>query len=417
MNASPAPRLTLGDGLIIALGFVALAVVYSGRAMLGVTMAPWEADLKWSREVISGAGAISLVVMAVVAPIGGHVLDRLGARVVLGYGLLMLAAGAAVTAVMSARWQLFIGYSGLSAVSFGVGTVSAVATVIMLRVRHRSGLAVGLATSGATAGQLVLVPLLAAIVADFGWRTGYVTIACAALALGIIGFLVIGRGKGGPARRAEASDAPERTPVLVSIREFAGNRVFHALFWSFTVCGFTTTGVIETHLIPYAAFCGFPPVPSATIYGLLSGLNLVGMVLAGYLSDHVHRPFFLGSLYLARALTFVFLILIGPNFELMLVFAVLFGLVDYSTVPVTTSIARTHFGIGRLGLVMGLMTAGHSMGGALGAYLGGVMFDRLDTYVWVWTSAIVIAILGGVLAYTIPEPGRSLPWRRVAVPA
>ena len=259
------------------------------------------------------------------------------------------------------------------------------------------------------------MPLLAAIVADFGWRTGYITIAAAALALGVVGFVYVARSSPRVPRPHDARDEAARTPVLVSIREFAGSRVFHALFWSFAVCGFTTTGVIETHLIPYATFCGFPPVPSATIYGLLSGLNLVGMVLAGYLSDHVHRPFLLGSLYFARALTFVFLILIGPDFNLMLVFAVLFGLVDYSTVPVTTSIARTHFGIGRLGLVMGLMTGAHSLGGALGAYLGGVLFDSLNTYVWVWFSAIVIAMSGGVLAYTIPEPGRHLPWRRANI--
>ena len=418
MTAEPAPRLTLNDGLIVLIGFLALAVVYSGRALLGVTMTPWETDLGWSRELISGAGAISLIVMAVVAPIGGHVLDRLGARVVLGYGMIILAGGAALTATMSSPWQLFLGYAGLSGFGFGVGTVSAVATVITLRIRHRSGLAVGLATSGATAGQLAFVPLLAAVVADFGWRTGYITVAAAAFALGVAGFFYVARMKSRPPTLHDAHEGPARTPVLVSIREFAGSWVFHALFWSFAVCGFTTTGVIETHLIPYAAFCGFPPVPSATIYGLLSGLNLVGMVLAGYLSDHVHRPFLLGSLYFARALTFVFLILIGPDFELMLVFAMLFGLVDYSTVPVTTSIARTHFGLGRLGLVMGLMTGAHSMGGALGAYLDGVLFDSLNTYVWVWFSAILVAMFGGVLAYTVPEPGRHLPWRRaIIVPA
>lgn len=410
MTQPGAARAPLGDWLIVAVCFLALAVTYSGRALLSVTMTPWEQEQAWSREFISGVGAISLIVMAAVAPISGHILDRLGPRVVLSGGMLMLAAGMAITSVVAAPWQLAIGYGVFSGVGFGIGTVSAVATVVLLSVRRRGGLAVGIGTSGATAGQVVLIPLLAAIVADFGWRTGYITVAAAALALGVVGWMMTGRAK----RRSLQLERPKDGAVapLASLGEFARSRIFHALFWSFTVCGFTTTGVIETHLIPYAAFCGIPPVPSATIYGLLSGVNLLGMALAGYLSDKLHRPLFLGSLYVARALTFLMLIVIGGDFELMLVFAVLFGLVDYATVPVTTSIARTHFGIGRLGLVMGLMTTGHSIGGALGAYLGGAVFDAFGTYVWVWLSALALAILGGALAYSIPEPERRAPWRR-----
>lgn len=409
-------RPPIGDWLIVAVCFLALAVTYSGRAILGVTMTPLEAAQGWSREFNSGVGAISLIVMAIVAPVAGHVLDRLGPRVVLGGGLFLVAAGMAVSAALSAKWHFLVGYGGLAAAGFGIGTVSAVATVIYGSIRRRSGLAVGVATSGATAGQLVLVPALAAIVSEIGWRTGYLSVALAAVALGLIGWVIAGRAR----ERAESvrADAKERAaPALASLGEFARSPVFHALFWSFMVCGFTTTGVIETHLIPYAAFCGIPPVPSATVYGLLSGVNLLGMVLAGYLSDHLHRPFFLGSLYVARAFTFLLLMFVGPNFELMLVFAVLFGLVDYATVPVTTSIARSQFGLGRLGLVMGLMTAGHSVGGALGAYAGGAMFDALGTYVWVWLSALAIALLGGAIAFTIPEPERRLPWRRPRVAA
>src|SRR3546814_5863423 len=81
----------------------------------------------------------------------------------------------------------------------------------------------------------------------------------------------------------------------------ARSPAFHAIFWSYTICGFTTSGVIETHLMPYAALCGFPPVPSATAYGLLSGVNLIGMIVAGWLSDRVHRPRLLAAIYLIRS--------------------------------------------------------------------------------------------------------------------
>lgn len=411
MSEVHATRAPVSDWAIIGVCFLALAITYSGRAILGVTMAPLEASQGWSREFNSSVGALSLIVMAIVAPVGGLILDRLGPRVVLGGGLFLVAAGMAVSSALSEKWHYLIGYGGLAAAGFGIGTMSAIATVIYGSVSRRSGLAVGLATSGATAGQIVLVPALAAIVTEIGWRTGYLTVALAAVGLGGVGWLIAGRTTN--VRRHDKAQAKESaTSALASLGKFARSPVFHALFWSFMVCGFTTTGVIETHLIPYAAFCGIPPVPSATIYGLLSGINLLGMVLAGYLSDHVHRPFFLGTLYVGRAFTFLLLMFIGQDFELMLIFAVLFGLVDYATVPVTTSIARSHFGIGRLGFVMGLMTAGHSIGGALGAYTGGAMFDALGTYVWVWLAALTIALLGGAIAFTIEEPERRVPWRR-----
>ena len=64
---------------------------------------------------------------------------------------------------------------------------------------------------------------------------------------------------------------------------------FHILFWSFLACGFTTTGVIETHFLPYAALCGFPPLPSAAAYGVLSAVNLLGMIVAGWLTKKLRR--------------------------------------------------------------------------------------------------------------------------------
>lgn len=81
----------------------------------------------------------------------------------------------------------------------------------------------------------------------------------------------------------------------------------HALFWSYVICGFTTSGVIETHFVPYAILCGFPPVTGATAFSLLMAVNFGGVVLAGWLSDRVHRPMLLGSIYILRGLTFFLL--------------------------------------------------------------------------------------------------------------
>src|SRR3546814_92676 len=144
----------------------------------------------------------------------------------------------------------------------------------------------------------------------------------------------------------------------------ARSPAFHAIFWSYTICGFTTSGVIETHLMPYAALCGFPPVPSATAYGLLSGVNLIGMIVAGWLSDRVHRPRLLAAIYLIRAASFILLIFVADSLPMLIAFAIMFGLIDYSTVPVTVSYVASRMGVGVVGVSMGLLSAGHAVGGA-----------------------------------------------------
>ncbi|MCP4206758.1 MAG: MFS transporter, partial [Shimia sp.] len=95
---------------------------------------------------------------------------------------------------------------------------------------------------------------------------------------------------------------------------------------------------------------------------------------AGWLTDRMNRPLLLGMIYLLRGLTFVLLINIGADYATLIVFAVLFGAVDYSTVPVTASLVASHIGLRVMGLTMGLISAGHSVGAALGAFLGGYLF-------------------------------------------
>src|SRR4051794_8773055 len=97
--------------------------------------------------------------------------------------------------------------------------------------------------------------------------------------------------------------------------------------------GFTASGLIGAPLLPYAAACGFPPLESATAYGVLSAVNLGGMVLAGWLTDRMSRPMLLAGIYVFRGFAFILLIWAARDIQLLFAFAVLFGLTDYATVP------------------------------------------------------------------------------------
>ncbi len=385
--------------LVVGLSFVALALVFSARAALGLTMPVLEQELGWSRVFTSGAAAVALLVMAVIAPIGGRLVDKKGPRSILLLGLAAHAVGCFLVAATSNPLTFLIAFGGIAAVGFGLVATHVVSTAVEQEVSYNTGLATGVATSGSTGGQFVFVPLLAMLIGLYDWRMAFV-------ALGVGTLVVMGCIYRWFPNRADvvpldADASTQHSDMRSDIVRILKLPAFQILFWSYFICGYTTSGVIETHFMPYTEFCGFGPVPSALAYGVLSAINLIGMIAAGWLTDRINRPVLLGSIYLIRGLTFVILINVGTSFETLLFFSILFGLVDYSTVPVTASLVATHIGKNVMGLAFGLITAGHQVGAALGAYFGGVLYDFYAQYEWVWWSSVGLAVFSGILVFLL----------------
>ncbi len=382
--------------MIVALCFLGLSVAMSARSALGLVMPTWESELGWSRSFVSAGGALTLIVVACVAPVAGNMLDRVGPRWLLTLGLIAVGIGLVLTSTMSAQWQFLLFFCVIAGLGFGMIANHIVSTTIALHFTENRGLATGTATAGSTAGQLLLVPILAVVLSTSGWRSSFVALGIAALALAPVVWSLIRRRP--PVRSTTALE-----PLGTRLGFLMRSPVFHALFWSFVICGFTTAGVIETHLIPYAVACGFPPLQGASAYGVLSAFNMLGMIAAGYLSDRMHRPLLLGSIYVFRGLSFLLLMQITDNLPLLFMFAVAFGVFDYSTVPVTASLVASHLGLRIMGLTMGVLAAGHAIGGALGAFLGGYLYDLFARYDFVWVASIGLAIAAGLMCFTIRE--------------
>lgn len=380
---------------VVVFGFLALSLAFSSRAALGLIMPVWQTEFGWSSSYISGVGAAALIVMAIVAPFAGRLVDRQGSQFTLNLGMGLLGIGCAIVALMNSKLMFVVGFAGFCAVGFGIVATHVVATAVTRSFSANQGLATGIGTSGATGGQFLIVPLIAALLAFASWRWSFGALSLASLAL--IPRIRISMRTDSP---VEKSTDPEEAPTSM-MQDFAvivRQPAFHLLFWSFLICGFTTTGVIETHLLPFASFCGFPPIPSATAYGLLSLVNLMGMIGAGWLTDRVNRPMLLAAIYMLRALTFILLgSLPGTSIEVLFLFAILFGAVDYSTVPVTASLVASHVGIKMMGLAMGLISAGHALGGAMGAFVGGYIYTATGNYDLVWTGSIWLAVGAGLL--------------------
>jgi len=391
--------------IIVGLSFLALALAYSSRATFSLVMPLWEQELGWSRSFTSGTAASALMLMALLAPFGGRLVDRRGARSVILIGLAALALGCLLLALTSQPWAFFLAFAGVSAAGFGLVATHVVSAAVEQEFDTNRGLATGIATSGATGGQLLLVPMIAVLLVSYSWRWAFIALSIATL---VMMFAVVRWYPKGTTitRDTDAVGSTGRT-IIEDTREILKRPAFQILFWSYLICGYTTSGVIETHFLPYASSLGFGPISSATAYGLLSALNLVGMIGVGWLTDRMNRPLLLGAIYLIRGVTFVILVNVGVDFQTLIFFAVIFGLVDYSTVPVTASLIASHIGIRVMGLAFGLISAGHQIGAAIGAYFGGVLFDIYAQYDWVWWSSAWLAVFAGLLVFLLRNNPRT----------
>ncbi len=391
---------SINPWVVVALCFVTLAIVMSARQSVAIMTGEWVRDLNWSKTFIGSGQSVALVVIGLIAPVTGNLVDRHGPRGLLAGGLLVIAIGLAMFAVFPTAAAYILGYGLVGGMGFAACNDHVISTAVARIFDERRGLAIGIATSGASVGQFIFVPLLTLALSYFSWRW---SIAAAAIVCTLLAGVV---WKTLEPARVMAPVAKDKAPpenIWLRLRFLVTNPTFHILYWSFFFCGITTTGAIETHFLPYAAFCGFPPVPASGIYGLIMVLNFGGMLLSGYLTDRVNRPLLLGTIYILRAFSFIVLMNVGTSYEMMVLFAVIFGIFDYSTVPPTASLAASHLGLKIMGLSMGLISGGHALGGAVGAFFGGYLFDLFARYTEMWWAAFGTAIVAGLMVYLLRE--------------
>ena len=384
--------------VVVAVTFLILGLVVTARSSLGLLIPQWESEFGWDRTFLSGGGAIMLVVIALGAPLAGLTIDRLGSRMVYVVALIVIGIAMAATAAMNETWQFVWIFCVLGGVGFSAISAPMIGTTITLYFEEHRGLATGIATAGATGGVMLLMPVLAVGVETIGWRISYVLVGLACAGFAVLAFAVIKRE---PARhRAQRSRS---LGLAADLRLIVAGRTFWLLFAGFVICGFTTVGAIRVHLLPYAASCGFPPLQSATAFGVLAVFSMIGMIGYGWLADRYHRPTLLASIYFLRAFTFILLMYAANDISLLFIFAVIFGIFDFSTFPIVASLVASHMGLRVMGLSMGLLFAGHSLGGAAGAYLGGWLFDLFQRYDWVWIASLALSLLAALVSIMIHE--------------
>jgi MFS family permease len=378
-----------------------LATSFAYRNLLQLTMTGMEAELGWSRSLLSSGATLALIAMAAGNLFGGMLVDRYGPRNLVSFGLVALGIGMLGVGVTRSAWLYVVLYGAFAGLGFGLVANSILSAAVARFFVERRGFALGVASAGGPVGQMVLIPLSALVLTALGWRGVFAIAGAAALALAPLAYWAL--------RPAEnpASSSVKGASIGGDFAYLVRSPVFHLLLWGFFICGFTSIGVIETHFVPYAVLCGFSPTTSANAFGFLSVLNLAGILLAGWLADRMNRVLLLAGIYAARGVTFLLLLGIAENTPLLFAFSGVYGLFDYATVPVVASLIASHLGMRVMGFAMGLVAMAHQLGAAAGAIGGGVVFDLYNSYTGLWVMSFVLALVAALLSVGIrrePEP-------------
>jgi MFS family permease len=396
MVARPASWRT--PAVILVCGCLISLIGFGARSGLGFFLTPMSAANGWGRDVFALALAIQMLLWGAAQPFCGALADRYGPVQVLSIGAVLYAVGLAAMAYSSTPGLLYL----TAGVVIGFGLAGASFTVVIgafgrLMPPQWRTLAFGAGTAAGSFGQFVFSPLAVAFIDGFGWQQTLVIFGAIVLLI-----IPLALALATPSEAAPAPGAPQRQSVTQALTEAFGHRSYVLLVLGFFTCGFQIF-FIAVHLPAYLVDRGLPAWVGGWTLAAVGLFNIVGALTAGWLSGLMPKRYILSFIYLARSLVILVYILLPPNAVVTVIFGAALGLLWLSTVPPTSGLVAVMFGTRWLAMLFGFVFFSHQVGGFLGVWLGGVLFERTGSYDVVWWLSILLGVLSAVINLPIVE--------------
>ena len=387
------PRSKLHPAWIaVGVTFFTLVATAGFRSAPSVLIIPLEDAFGWSRDQISLAVSINVLLYGLTAPFAAALMERFTVRKVVMAALTTVSTGAFLTTQINAPWQLVATWGVI--VGIGTGSMALVfaATVANRWFVKRRGIVIGALTAAAAMGQLIFLPGLTRLSDLYGWRSIGLTIGSASLIMVPLIYLFL-REKpadlGMLPYGAPDDWQPPVTPqmnaarlALVTLKEASAHKDFWYLSGSFFVCGLSTSGLIGTHFIPAAHDHGMGQVVAASLLALIGVFDVIGTLFSGWLTDKYDPRKLLFFYYALRGLSLFLLpsILFSTMQVSTLVFVIFYGLDWVATVPPTVMLCRTILGPDRATVIYGWVFAAHQIGGSIAALGAAIIRVKLGDY-------------------------------------
>ena len=384
--------------VVLVVGSVIAMVSFGPRSALGFFLTPMSQDFHWGRDVFSMALAIQNLLWGVGQPFAGGLADRYGANRVLIVGTLLYAAGLALMAhatngaMLDLSAGVLIGF-GLSGASF---TIVLGAFGKLLPPEWRS-IAFGAGTAAGSFGQFVYSPVAVALIDKFGWQSALVIFAVVTLIV-----VPLAMALAAPRNAAPSTVAAPPQSFRQAIGEAFAHRSYVLLVLGFFTCGFQLA-FTTVHLPSYLIDRGLSAQVGGWTLATIGLFNIIGSLGSGYLGGRMPKRYILSTIYFARAASILVFITLPPSTATTLVFGAVTGLLWLSTVPPTSGLVATMFGVRWMAMLFGFAFFSHQVGGFLGVWLGGVVYDYAGSYNPVWYLSIAFGVMSAIINLPIRE--------------
>ena len=421
-HATPRPGVYYG-WLIVATTFWMAMLTGGGRSGFGVFVIPMSEELGWNRGTISLAAALGALISGFSQPFVGRLYDRMGGRRLILVCLLLSGLGTALLALTTNLVFFILVFGVLLSIAMAGSSLTTTSALLSKWFHRQRATAMALTTTGSSVGGLLLVPLTVSLIGLVGWRIAWVVLGLLVLILVVpVAFVLL---RDDPAEMglrpdgdAPLSETEQAKPVLPGPLEVAYWRdAFRStpmwqLCGGYAVCGLSIA-LLSTHFVPFAIERGFSPATAASAYGLMSGLNVVGVLAVGALSDRCGRKLPLGVVYALRGCAYAALVWVPGDWSVWS-FAVIMGFSYWATAPLTSALTAELYGLKHLGMLNGVAFTGHQIGSALGIQLGGVLRDLTGSYDLPFAVAALLLFGASLASFAIHERRYSMRYQTVA---
>jgi predicted MFS family arabinose efflux permease len=389
------PSTALWLVLLAAAGTFALTM--GTRQTMGLFLSPLNTATGLGIASISLAFAFGQLWWGLTQPFAGAIADKIGTGRVLFAGAVLVAIGTFITPYMTTTWGLILAIGVLSAGGAGMaGPAVLMAATTRMIPPSRRGLATGVVNAGGSFGQFLMAPIAATLMVGVGWASAMQVMGLLVLLCLPAAFLL--RGNSLQAAPAGKQVLGTREAIAQALR----HRSYLLLAAGFFVCGFHVA-FLATHLPGVVAVCGLPPQWAGWSLALLGLFNIVGSIAMGWAVGRWRMKSLLSLVYATRGVAVLVFLLAPKTGPVVLVFAAVMGLTFLSTVPPTAGLVAKFFGPSNMATLFGLVMLAHQVGGFLGAWLGGKVFEATGAYDWVWYVDIVLAVAAALVHLPIRE--------------
>ncbi len=368
---------------------------------------PLEIEFAWTPAEVSSALGLRLALFGLTAPFAAALFNRFGLRPVILASLAMIAAGMGFSIFVKEIWQLVALWGVVVGIGAGLTAIVLSATVATRWFDKRRGLVVGMLAASTATGQLVVLPALAWVVDRTGWREA-ILIMCVLYAAAAVLVLVFMRNRPSDVGLLPFGAEPAAQPAppgpgaslftapFAALGEASRKPIFWILAGAFFVCGASTNGLVQMHLIPMCADYSIPATSAAGLLAVMGVFDFFGTIASGWLSDRYNSRILLFWYYGLRGLSLVYLPFSNFGGAELAVFAVFYGLDWIATVPPTVKLTAQAFGPARANLVFGWIFAAHQVGAGFAALMAGIIRTELGSYSLAFQGAGLLCVVAAL---------------------